>query len=101
MHQGTWRHLVVAIAGFSTFIATVVVIAVIERATGFNLFGLSVWLVIPVGAILTGFAAASGYYIASFWLHVRPNLMLFVQMIVVAAFAQVADYYVEYSMFML
>lgn len=90
-----------SIAGLVTFLGTVLALAVVEKITSMNLFSFKFWVIVPVGAILTGFAAASGYYLASVWLHVRPTLLLLVQMIVVAAFAQIAIYYAEYAMLVL
>jgi hypothetical protein len=75
----------------------VVAVVVIERLTGFNLFTLSVWVVVPAGALITGAAAASGYYFGSLFFHTKPVWFLLVQMVIVAAVAQFAIYYAEYA----
>ncbi|MGO4664884.1 hypothetical protein [Bosea sp. 2RAB26] len=90
-------HVGVAFFGILSFAITVALVTAIDRATGFNLFALSVWVVVPVGAALTGAAAASGYYFGSLLFHTRPNWFLLVQVMIVAALAQFAIYYAEYS----
>ena len=64
----------VALAGLATSILTAVAVAVFDRITGFNLFTFAVWAIVPAGAGLCGFAAASGYYFAAKFLHQRPTL---------------------------
>jgi hypothetical protein len=90
-------HLGVAAFGVVAFALTVVAVTAIERLTGFNLFTFSLWVILPVGALLTGAAAASGYYFGSLFFHIRPNWFLLVQIIFVAAVAQIAIYYGEYN----
>lgn len=90
-------HLGVAALGLVTFALTVLVVTVVERLTTFNLFTFSVWVVVPVGAGICGAAAASGYYFGSLFFHTRPTWFLLVEILIVAAIAQLAIYYAEYS----
>ena len=90
------KYLLVSVAGILGFVATVVVLAAFEHFTGFNLFSFSLFIVVPAGALLSGFAAASGFYLASLWLQVRPNWFILLQIIIVAALAQIAIYYAGY-----
>lgn len=86
----------VAVFGILSFGLTVAVVATVGSATGFNIFTFSFWLVLPVGALLTGVAAASGYYFGSLLFHVRPTRVLLVQMVILAALSMLAIYYAEY-----
>lgn len=86
----------VALAGLATSILTAVAVAVFDRITGFNLFTFAVWAIVPAGAGLCGFAAASGYYFAAKFLHQRPTKILLFQMIAIAAFTQMLIYWLEY-----
>ncbi|HET6553417.1 MAG TPA: hypothetical protein VFG49_07770, partial [Dyella sp.] len=95
MHT-TLRSLVVTLCGVFTSVVTAVATAYLSRALGTDLFSWSIWVVIPVGAIGIGFAAASGYYFASLWLHQRPTWLLLLQMVVVAGFTQLLIYYLGY-----
>jgi len=88
----------VLLAGIFTTSLTVLVVSLFNSLTGFNIFSFSLWLVVPVGAALCGALGASGYYLASIVLHRRPTPVLLIQMVVVAAIAQLAFYYVEYAM---
>ena len=54
--------LAVALCGLLTSLSTAVVLWWIGMRFGFAFYTYSLWLVIPVGALLTGFAGASGYY---------------------------------------
>lgn len=91
--------IVVTLLGMLTYIATVMAVVVIERLTGFNLFTLSFWVVMPAGALLCGFAAASGFYLGSLWTHSRPTVFTLIAMLLVAAYAQISIYYAEYRTF--
>jgi len=95
MHT-TLRSLAVAACGLITSVATAVLTVYLSRALGIDLFTWGVWVVIPVGAIGIGFAAASGYYFASLWLHQRPTWLLLLQMVVVAGCTQLLIYYLGY-----
>lgn len=87
----------VAACGLATSIATALLLTVIERLTGFDLFTLSVWVIVPVGAICTGIAAASGYYFGSLYFHTRPSALLLAQMVIVAGVTQFLIYYLQYT----
>jgi len=53
----------VALAGLATSLLTAIGVTVIDHFIGLNLFTFSVFVVLPAGAGLCGFAAASGYYL--------------------------------------
>ena len=89
-------HIAVAVCGIVTFALTVFVVALIGSATGFNIFTFGLWIVLPIGAILTGAAAASGFFFGSLLFHVRPTRWLLAQVVVLAALSQVTIYYAEY-----
>lgn len=87
----------VALAGFATSILTGIAVTVLAHLTGFNFFTFSIWGIVPAGAGICGFAAASGYFLAAKFLHQRPTKVLLFQMIAVAAFTQVLIYWLEYA----
>jgi hypothetical protein len=90
------RYLIVSAIGVAVAILVAAAEAVIQSLTGYNIFGFSLFVFVPVGAILTGLAAASGYYFACKWLQLRPSISLLAQMIVVAALTNLLIYYFEY-----
>ncbi|WP_395015335.1 hypothetical protein [Dongia sp.] len=87
----------VAGCGLVTSLITAAIVALIEHYTGFGIFSFSLWFVIPVGAICTGIAAASGYYFGSLYFHIRPNALLLAQMVIVAGLTAILIYYVQYA----
>jgi hypothetical protein len=87
----------VAACGLITSLLTALGITVIQNLIGFQLFTFSIWIVAPVGAIATGMAAASGYYFGSLYFHYRPNILLLLQMVIIAGVTQILIYYLEYS----
>jgi hypothetical protein len=91
------KSLAVTVLGLVTSVLTAIALTLIEEWTGFSLFTLSFWLVIPAGAVLCGFAAASGYWIGCRWLHVRPGAILALQMVLVAGATHVLIYYLQYA----
>lgn len=95
------KSLLVTACGLVTSVLTAIALEVIERLTGFSLFTFSFWVVIPVGAILCGFAAASGYWLGCRWLHVRPGGLLALQMVLVAGATYLLIYYLQYATYAL
>lgn len=87
----------VAFCGLVTSILTALAVVLVHNLFGIDIFTFSFWVVVPAGAVVTGMAAASGYYFGSLYFHKRPNKMLFLQMLVIAAFTQVLIYYLEYT----
>jgi hypothetical protein len=51
-----------AVFGIATSFITGIILGLIEVHSGYALYSWVFWVVIPVGAILSGFGAASGYY---------------------------------------
>lgn len=92
-----FKFLGVSIIGIATALLIAIAETVISNLTGFNVFGFSFFVVIPVGALLVGAAAASGYYFGCKYLQLRPGLFLIVQMIAVAAATNLLIYYLEYQ----
>jgi hypothetical protein len=63
---------------------------------GLRLFHLSIWVVVPAGALLIGFAAASGYYFGSLYFHKKASAALLIQMIVIAGLTRLLIYWLGY-----
>jgi hypothetical protein len=87
--------LVVAAVSFGL---TVGLILGFQQLTGFNLFSLMWWVVVPIGAFATGVLAASGYYLGAVKIHVKATAAVAVELVVVAALVQVSLYYGQYAL---
>lgn len=86
----------VTFLGAFTSVLTALTVVIIQNIFGINIFTLSVWLLVPVGAVLTGFAAASGYLLGSLYFHHKPTQTMLLNMLVIAAGTQMLIYYMEY-----
>jgi hypothetical protein len=86
----------IALCGLVTSILVAITDIAISRMTGFDLFTLSFWVVIPAGALIVGMAAASGYYFGSLYFHKRATTVLLIQMVVIAGFTQILIYWLSY-----
>jgi hypothetical protein len=87
----------VALAGFMTSMITAGIISIINYYTGFNVFTFGVFVIVPVGAAICGFFAASGYFFGAKYFHQRPSWFLLIQMLFIAAFTQFFTYWLEYK----
>jgi hypothetical protein len=60
------------VVGAISFVMTIAAVLGLQRLSGFNLFSLMWWFVIPDGAFITGLLAASGYYFGAVKLNAGP-----------------------------
>jgi hypothetical protein len=91
----------VALFGLITSLLTAIAVVAIERATTINVFSFTVWVIVPAGALLTGFVAASGYYFGSLYFHTQATKRLVFQMVVIAGLTNLLIYYLGYSTYIL
>jgi hypothetical protein len=87
----------ILIAGILTSIATVAINAIAARGGDGDLLSLSVWFIVPVGAIIGGMAAASGYYFAAVRTHTMPSRTFLLEMIGIAISTWVLALWVSYA----
>lgn len=87
----------IALCGLVTSILVAIANVAVARMTGFDFFTFSIWVVIPAGALLTGLAAASGYYFGSLYFHKRATAILLIQMVVIAGLTQLLIYWLGYA----
>lgn len=85
------------LGGLATTAAMALLAAGIATLTGFNIFSFSLWFVVPIGAILCGAAALSGFYFVSHRLHLKPAWWMVIPLIVFAAVGYLSVYYLEYQ----
>lgn len=80
--------------GLITTAATVLLSAILE----FKFFTLSIGIFLPIGAVITGIVAASGFYFGSIYFNKRPEITLLLQMVIFTAIAQISIYFFEYKL---
>jgi hypothetical protein len=87
----------VTLFGAVTSALTALLLFAIERIFEFSLYTWTFWFVIPVGALLSGFAAATGYLWGAKLLNHRPGRALLVSMVAVSAGTFFLIHYMSYA----
>ena len=92
------RRFVLELAMIVTCVVAAVANVALAHYAGFNLFGLTLWFVIPVGALIVGAVAASGAIVAARLLDIRPSLwQSIVSATLVGAATMLLIYFLEYN----
>ncbi len=92
----TAKEVAVLLATGVTTLLTCIVLAFVDLTTGFSLYGFSLWFVVPVGALLSGFVAASGCYLAGRWLNYKPTGTLLIGVLALSALTFFLINYLDY-----
>lgn len=94
--NNTTQDLIVTAFGFVASLATAVVLFLGEKYLHIAFYSLMVWFVIPVGAGLSGFVAAGGYYLGSILFGHKPTRLLLLNMILVSIGTFFTIYWLSY-----
>lgn len=86
----------VELCGIGTSLLTAVLVLAVERWLDFSFFTLTFWVVVPVGALITGCLAATGYYFGSILANRRPGRSLLLNMVLVSGATFFLIYYIQY-----
>jgi hypothetical protein len=78
------QDLLVAGFGAATSFLTAIILATLEIKFGFSIYSWMFWFVIPVGAICSGLAAASGYCAGARYFNHRPTKLLLLNMVAIS-----------------
>lgn len=92
-----FQDLIVGGLGFATSVATAMALVYIENQFGVAVYSWSLWIVVPVGAILAGLIASTGYYAGARWFHHRPNSLFLVNVIVISLSTYVMLNWMQYT----
>jgi hypothetical protein len=97
--MGTRRTSDLAVSGIGllTSVATVLLLRAIERRFGIALYGWTLWLVVPAGALCAGLVAASGYYLGARSLHARPSKILLMNILLASTATFFVIHYLHYT----
>ena len=88
--------ILVGLCGLATSVVTALILWFIEAQFGFALYSWMFWFVLPVGAFLSGFAGASGYYAGSWFFGHRPTGLLRFNIVVASVATFFLIYYLSY-----
>ena len=93
----TGEDLLVGLCGFVTSLLTAVILWWVEVQFGFAFYTWMFWFVIPVGALLSGFAGASGYYAGSLFFGHRPTRLLLLNIVIASVTTFFLIHYLSYA----
>jgi hypothetical protein len=92
------KQMLVAAFGITTALLTGVALGYLEVESGFAFYSWMFWFVIPVGSILSGFCAASGYYAGAMLFHQKPAGGVLLNMLGASIGAFFIIHYIPYFM---
>lgn len=92
----TGEDLLVGVCGFVTSLVTAAILWWVELELGFAFYTWMFWFVLPVGALLSGFAGASGYYAGARIFNHRPTRVLLLNILLVSVGTFFTIHYLSY-----
>jgi hypothetical protein len=91
------KQLIIAAMGMASAAITGGILGLIDASTGFALYSLILFFIVPVGAFVAGIAAASGYYFGSTLFHQKPAGGVAINMVLVTIGAYLIAHYIPYN----
>ena len=88
--------MLVSFCGLATSLLTAIILWWVELRFGFAFYSWTFWFILPIGAGLSGFAAASGYYAGSRIFNQRPTRLLLLNSLLVSVATFFTIYYLSY-----
>ena len=90
------QDLLVGLCGFITSLVTAVILWWAQARFGFAFYSLMFWFIVPVGALFSGFAGASGYYAGARLFNQRPTRQLLLNILLASVGTFFAFHYLTY-----
>jgi hypothetical protein len=90
------QDMAIAAFGAVTSVLTACILVAIEQYFDFSFYGFMLWLIIPVGAVFSGCAAATGYYVGARLFGYRPTALLLLHMIAISVGTFFLVHYLNY-----
>jgi hypothetical protein len=90
------KQILVAAFGITTSLLTGIILGLMEVYTGYAIYSWMFFIVIPVGAILSGFGAASGYYAGAILFNQKPAGGVLLNMVGASIGAFLIVHYIPY-----
>src|SRR6202453_4326983 len=82
--------------GAATSFITAAILAAMDIHWDFSFYSYMAFFIIPIGAIFSGFIAASGYYFGAWIANARPTKLILLNMVIVSITTFFLIYYLEY-----
>jgi len=93
------QDIIITIFGAVSSFLTALLLLWIEREWNHFLYSFMLWFVIPVGAIIFGFIAASGYYVGARLFNHRPHHIILLNMVAISVGTYFLIQYLDYIYF--
>jgi hypothetical protein len=91
------KDLIVTVFGGCTSILTALILFVADGFFGVSLYGFTVFFIVPVGAMISGFVAALGYYFGARLIGHRPSALLLLNMLIVSVLTYFLVHFLTYA----
>lgn len=88
--------LLITLCGLATSLATAGILKFVQDLTGLSFYTLSLWAIIPVGAILSGGVGASGYLLGARLLNRAPSRLLLLNVVLASVATFLTIHYFTY-----
>lgn len=90
------RFILAILLGLSTSLAMAALLSWVGRESGVAFHTYTLWFVIPAGALLSGFLAASGFFAGARLWHCRPSLPLLATMVLASLGSYVTIHWLDH-----
>src|SRR5882724_3462190 len=94
--KATGQDFVVGLCGFATSVLTAAILWWTQELSGVAIYTWMFWFVIPAGALISGFAGATGYYAGSWFFGHRPTRLLLVNIVIASVTTFFLIHYLPY-----
>ena len=84
-------------AGIVAAVGVVAINVLMQRALDLDFLGLTLWFIVPAGALIGGLGAASGYYAAARATQTLPSRRMLIEMLAIAFSTWLLMHWVEYA----
>lgn len=78
------QDILVSIFGLISSLITALILVFVEFKFRISIYSFMFWFIIPVGAVFSGFAAATGYYFGSKLFNLKPSGMILINMMLIS-----------------
>lgn len=96
--KNLFKDIFIILLGALTSLLTALVLYWIESHWEISFYSLMVWFVIPAGAGVSGFAAASGYYLGARFFNYKPKKIFLIGILGVSIGTYLFIQYLDYSL---
>jgi len=90
------QDIIITIIAGVTSLLTAVILVILEQTLNFSFYSYMLWFVIPIGAIGSGFVAASGYYLGAKWFNHKPSRLILLNMLAISTITFFLIYWLNY-----